>query len=105
VLTRATASWTYMPAFGERRMATGLPGAMIPFRPYEDATNAMTRRVFAGGDPDARARAARELGIDYLYLGPVEQQAHPELVGLLDTRPDLFQVAFRNREVVIYRVQ
>ncbi len=105
VLTRATASWAYMPAFGERRMVTGLPGAMIPFRPYEDATNVMTKRVFAGGDPDARASAARELGIEYLYLGPVEQHAHPELVGALDTRPDLFQAAFRNREVVIYRVQ
>jgi hypothetical protein len=105
VFTRATASWAYMPAFGERRMAAGLPGAMIPYHPYEVATDSMTQSIFGREDPEARARAARALKIDYVYLGPVEQKAHPELAGLLDSRPDLFSVAFRNPEVVIYRVE
>ncbi len=101
---RATASWAYIPAFGERRMAAGLPGAMIPFRPYEEATSVVAKEVFGDSNAKARAVAARRLGIDYLYIGPVEQEAHPELVTLLDARSDLFVVSFRNREVVIYWV-
>jgi hypothetical protein len=93
-----------MPAFGERRMAAGLPGAMIPFKPYEDATAIVSREIFGSTDVAARAAAARRLHIDYLYIGPVEQAAHPELVALLDARSDLFDAAFRNDQVTIYRV-
>ena len=104
VAERANASWGYIPAFGERRMAAGLPIAMIPFLPYQDASTFVGNAIFGQPDPVARAGYARQLHIDYLYVGPTEQERHPDLVASFDARSDLFPVAFRNREVVIYMV-
>ena len=101
---RANRSWGYITAFGERRMATGLPIAMIPFEPYERATEVIGEKIFSHGTPLERAIKARRFGIDFLYVGPDEQRAHPNLVAVLDSRSDLFRVAFRNDEVVIYWV-
>jgi hypothetical protein len=85
-------------------MAAGLPIAMIPIGPYRDASHDLCERVFSHGSPETRSADARRYGIDYLYVGPVEQAAHPDIVALFDSRSDLFPVAFRNREVVIYWV-
>lgn len=104
VYERSTASWGYMPAFGERRMAAGLPIAMIPFKPYQEASEKIARKVFDSGSPSERAVAARRFGIDYLYVGPAETERHPDLVPIFDSRSDLFPVVFRNKEVVIYWV-
>jgi hypothetical protein len=104
VYERSTATWGYMPAFGERRMAGGLPIAMIPMQPYRDATDAIGREVFNTGTPADRAAAARKFRIDYLYLGPAERERHPDLVASFDSRSDLFAAVFRNKEVVIYWV-
>ncbi len=104
VAERANASWGYIPAFGERRMAAGLPIAMIPMLPYQDASTLVGNAIFGEADPKARALMAQQLHIDYLYVGPAEQERHPELVASFDSRSDLFPVAFRNRDVVIYLV-
>lgn len=104
VLERGNASWGYMTAFGERRMAAGLPIAMIPFKPYQDGSELVGDKIFNDGPLDKRAGVAQRLGIDYLYVGPVEQERHPDLVGQLDSRSDLFPTVFRNEEVVIYWV-
>ncbi|MFA5907436.1 MAG: hypothetical protein WC815_01535 [Vicinamibacterales bacterium] len=104
VAERANASWGYIPAFGERRMAAGLPIAMIPMQPYQDASTFVGNAIFGQADPKARALMAQQLHIDYLYVGPAEQERHSELVASFDSRSDLFPVAFRNREVVIYLV-
>jgi hypothetical protein len=101
---RANRSWGYITAFGERRMATGLPIAMIPMEPYQRATEIIGEQVFSHGTPLERWVKARRFRIDYLYVGPDEQHAHPGLVGVLDSRSDLFPVVFRNEEVVIYWV-
>lgn len=101
---RANRSWGYIPAFGERRMATGLPIAMIPLEPYWRATEVVGEEIFSHGTPRERAVKAHRFGIDFLYVGPDEQRAHPNLVATLDSRSDLFRVAFRNDEVVIYWV-
>ena len=101
---RDSRSWGYITAFGERRMATGLPIAMIPMDPYRKATEVVGDKIFSHGTPAERAAKARRFGIDYLYVGPDEQRAHPDLVAVLDSRSDLFPVVFRNDEVVIYWV-
>jgi hypothetical protein len=103
-LVRGSASWGYITAFGERRMAAGLPIAMIPLKPYEEATQKVSDELFSGGSVAERAIAARRLGIDYVWVGPPEQKKHPDLVELLDTRSDLFAPVFRNKEVVVYWV-
>jgi len=104
VAERANASWGYITAFGERRMAAGLPIAMIPMQPYRDASALVGGDVFGQADPVARAKAARQMHIDYLYVGPAEQERHPELLASFEARSDLFPVAFRNGEVVIFLV-
>jgi hypothetical protein len=104
VAERANASWGYMTAFGERRMAAGLPIAMIPMQPYQDASAIVGGEVFGQTDPVARAQAARRLHIDYLYVGPVERERHPDLLASFDRRSDLFPRAFRNEAVTIYWV-
>ncbi|MGH9382985.1 MAG: hypothetical protein ACRD2N_01635 [Vicinamibacterales bacterium] len=103
-LARASETWGYVTAFGERRMAAGLPIAMIPMRPYEEATQKVSDQIFSNGSVVERAKAARRLGIDYLFVGTTEQQTHPELVGLLETRSDLFAPVFRNNAIVVYWV-
>lgn len=104
VAERANASWGYIPAFGERRMAAGLPIAMIPLLPYQDASTFVGNAIFGQADPKARSLMAQQMHIDYLYVGPAEQERHPALVASFDARSDLFPVAFRNKEVVIYLV-
>ena len=104
VAERANASWGYITAFGERRMAGGLPIAMIPLRPYEEATARIGTEIFGQPDPVARVKAARGMHIDYLYIGPDEQERHPDLLASFESRSDLFPVAFRNSEVVIFLV-
>lgn len=104
VAERANASWGYIPAFGERRMAAGLPIAMIPLRPYQDASAIVGNEIFGQPEPVARAKAARQLHIDYLYVGPAERERHPDLLASFDSRSDLFPQAFRNDSVTIYLV-
>jgi uncharacterized membrane protein len=77
---------------------------MIPLKRYEDATQRVSDQVFSNGSAADRANAARRLGIDYVWVGPPEQQKHPDLIGILDTRSDLFAPVFRNQEVVVYWV-
>jgi hypothetical protein len=103
-LSRGSASWGYITGFGERRMAAGLPIAMIPMRPYEDATQKVSDRLFSSGSAVERAKAARGFGIDYVWVGPAEQKKHPDLVEVLESRSDLFAPVFRNKDVVIYWV-
>jgi len=91
-----------MTAFGERRMAAGLPIAMIPMQPYKDASATVGDEVFGQADPAARLAAARRLHIDYLFVGPAERKRQPQLVSLLDARSDLFPRVFRNDGVSIY---
>lgn len=104
VAERSNASWGYMTAFGERRMAAGLPIAMIPMQPYKDASAMVGDEVFGQADPAARAKAARRLHIDYIYVGPDERERHPDLLASFDSRSDLFPKAFRNDAVTIYWV-
>jgi len=102
--TRANASWGYITGFGERRMAAGLPIAMIPLEPYERATRLVHDGIFVQEHPAAIAQLARRLGIDYIYAGPLERQTHPGLVGRLRSAPSSFRLAFLNEDVAVFQV-
>jgi hypothetical protein len=96
-------SWFFVPAFADRRMIAGLPTSMIPLKPYEDAS-ARVERLFKESDPGRAYDEARALGIEYLFVGPVEQAAYPGLAPALDTIPLKFRPVYRNGSVVIYQV-
>jgi hypothetical protein len=101
---RDSYTWTYIPAFAERRMAAGLPISMVPFEKYEAASQ-QVKTVFAADSAVAAHRRAVTLGIDYLYIGQPERQANPQLAGILEQRPDLFQPVFGNNTISIYFVE
>ena len=47
---------------------------------------------------------ARELKLEYLYIGPEESRVYPAIRSRLDTAPFWFQPVFRNGSVAVYRV-
>jgi hypothetical protein len=101
--TRPSGTWAYMPGFGARRMAAGMPISMIPLRKYRDASDRM-RRMFQASEPSAVHQQAVAFGIDYFYIGPAERTAYPAIARLLDAAPQWFAPVFHNDAVTIYRV-
>ena len=99
---RGRETWTLIPSFARRRMAAGLP---ISRTPIYDERAARADTVFSSGDPTTASRIAREMRIDYLYVGGVEREAFGRTLAALDDRPDLFPVAFRNASATVYAVK
>jgi len=100
---RGRATWAFVPAFCRRRMATGL-GLFEPdptrFEVNMDAIHAM----FSTPDAAAAHAACTRLGIDYVYVGPVERRANPGGIGKFSERPDLFRLVFRVMDEEIFGV-
>jgi hypothetical protein len=101
---RGPGTWAYIPAFGERRAAAGLPLAMIPLKPYLAATDNVRHGIFQARSPRDAHAMARFMGIDYLFVGDIERRTYQPALGLIDSRPDLFPQVFRNDAAVIYAV-
>ena len=72
---RGRETWSLIPTFAERRMATGMAIPLLA-RPIYHERNTRVREIYA--TPDARAAwlDARALGIDYLYVDREEQSAY-----------------------------
>ena len=102
---RGAGWWCYLTAFAERRMAAGLPGAMIPFKPYQEASETVRLGVFGAPSAVDSHRIALNMQVDYILIGPHEQSAYRSAIIRMDERPDLFATVFHNDVVTIYRVQ
>jgi hypothetical protein len=100
---RDPATWAYLPAFGERRMAAGLPISMIPLAKYQDASHAI-RAIFDEPPLMAYERAVRA-GINYIIIGPPERSVHEGVEARFDSVPDLLPLMLRNATISIYAVQ
>lgn len=96
--------WAFVTAFGERRMAAGLPIAMIPLRPYQDAMDAVLKGIFLASDAANAHATATFMGIDYILVGDVERRQYPGAIAAISARPDLFPQVFRNGAVTIYGI-
>jgi uncharacterized membrane protein len=101
---RGAGTWAYIPAFGERRAAAGLPLAMIPLKPYLAATDNVRHGIFQATSPADAHAMAKFMGIDYLFVGEIERQNYRPAVERINARPDLFAQVFRNDAAVIYAV-
>ena len=99
---RDPASWAYMPAFGERRMAAGLPISMIPLAKYQEASHRI-RAIFDEPPLMAYERAARA-GINYILIGPPERSVHEGVETRFDSIPEVMPLVFRNATISIYQV-
>src|SRR5688572_16839226 len=100
---RDPASWAYLPAFGERRMAAGLPISMIPLAKYQEASHAV-RQIFDEPPLLAYERAVRA-GINYIIVGPPERSVHEGVEARFDSVPEILPLAFKNGTISIYHVK
>jgi hypothetical protein len=98
-------TWSQLPTFAWRRMAAARPISLMTIPAYEERSRS-AHRIYASKDPVVAADLARELGIDYIYIGPAEEKANPpgSLAKFL-TRPDLFTPVFANGGTKIYEVR
>lgn len=100
-IARGAATWAYVPAFAERRMAAGLPISMIPVAGYERATQRVVR-LFASATALDAAIECRRFQIDYVFIGPPERARHPGIESVLDA-PGVFDKVLQNDTVTLYR--
>lgn len=100
---RGSESWAYIPAFAERRMAGGLPISMVPFHPYQEASDRI-RRVYQAADAATLHADAYRQHIDYLVVAPPERAAYPRAERLLMSDPVRFAPVFGNQSVRIFHV-
>ena len=99
---RDPSSWAYLPAFGERRMAAGLPISMIPLAKYQEASHEV-RQIFDEPPLLAYERAVRA-GINYIIVGPPERRVHEGVEARFDSVPQILPLVFRNGTISIYEV-
>ena len=102
---RGAGNWAYIPAFADRRMGAGLPISMIPLSPYREASDNVRWGIYRNVSGKEAHAAAVFYGIDYLVFGAIERETYPEGLANIVNRPDLFEVAFQNEAMTIYRVR
>jgi hypothetical protein len=101
-MARGAEHWAYLPAFGERRMAAGLPISMVPLAKYERAS-ADIRLLYEEPPLLAYERAVRA-GVDFILVGPPERDSHPGVEDRFSSIPSQMRLAFRNGSISIYEV-
>ena len=99
---RDPSSWAYIPAFGERRMAAGLPISMIPLAKYQEASH-QVRQIFDEPPLLAYERAVRA-GINYIIVGPPERRVHEGVEARFNAVPQILPLVFKNGTISIYAV-
>jgi uncharacterized membrane protein len=97
-------TWSQIPTFAWRRTAAARPISLMNMPEYTERSR-KAHSIYSGRRVDAAAILARELGADYIFIGPVEQEGNPAVaLQKFGTREDLFQIVFANAGVSIYRV-
>ncbi len=97
-------TWSQLPTFAWRRMAAAMPISLMSVPEYEERSRRVNV-IYGSGEPEPAALAARELGIDYLFIGPAEVAEHPAAsLRKFETRPDLFRKVFGNAGTRIFEV-
>ena len=98
-------TWSQLPTFAERRMAAARPISLMNIPDYTERSR-KAHRIYAERDAETAAQLARELGIDYIYIGPAEQKANPAGgLAKFAKRNDLFEPVFENAGTRIYAVR
>jgi hypothetical protein len=100
---RGRETWSLIPSFAQRRMASGNPIALLVIPEY-GARNERVRRIYASPDARAAWREAKSLGIDYLYVDATERAAY-SAAGKFDLDREHFDPVFRNAEAGVYALR
>ena len=101
-VARGAEHWAYLPAYGERRMAAGIPISMVPLAKYERAS-AEIRLLYEEPPLLAYERAVRSK-VDFILVGPAERDAHPGVEERLNSIPSQMRLAFKNGTISIYEI-
>jgi uncharacterized membrane protein len=101
---RGRETWSLIPSFARRRMASGLPISLLRTPDYDERAS-RADSMFAAKDPDEAWRLAHALRIDYVYAGRVEHETFGNPLRAFDARPDLFTPVFANGEASVYKVR
>jgi uncharacterized membrane protein len=98
-------TWSQLPTFAERRMAAAQPISLMNIPEYTERSR-KAHRIYAERNVEIAAALARELEIDYIFIGPAEQKGNPAAsLQKFARRADLFQPVFANAETSIYAVR
>jgi uncharacterized membrane protein len=98
-------TWSQLPTFAWRRMAAAKPISLMNIPEY-DQRSRQVHAMYASADADAAALIARQLGIDYIFIGPAEQERNPAAsLAKFGKRPDLFEPVFANASTRIYAMR
>lgn len=100
---RGRETWSLIPSFARRRMAAGLPISLLRTPDYDEPAR-RADRIFATPDPDEASRLARDLEIDFIYVGDAERRAFATTIGKFAERHDLFGTVFNNADATVYAV-
>lgn len=100
---RGRETWSLIPSFAGRRMATGLPVPLLA-RPIYAERNARVREIYQSPEAQAAWVDARDLRIDYIYVDQTERRAYPH-VAKFDAARDRFAKVFENADVAVYAVR
>ena len=102
-IVRGRETWSLIPTFAERRMATGNALPLIARSTYTER-NERVRQIYASNDARSAWQEAKALGIDYLYADDTERMAYPA-VSKFDAHPEYFSPVFRNAEAAVYALR
>ena len=97
-------TWSQLPTFAWRRMAAAKPISLMNIPDYDDRSRKV-HEIYAGASAEGASAAARELGINYIFIGPAEEKINgADALAKFDRHPTLFRRAFSNRRTRIYEV-
>jgi hypothetical protein len=97
-------TWSQLPTFAGRRMAAARPISMMDIPVYAERSKRV-HRIYADRNAEVAVLIARDLGIDYVFIGPAEQKANPAAaLSKFAGREDLFREVFANASTRIYEV-
>ena len=85
-------------------MAAARPISLINIPEYLERSR-KAHRIYADRNAETAVLIARELGVDYVFIGPAEQKANPAAaLAKFAKREDLFTEVFANASTRIYQV-
>ena len=102
-LPRDPEYWAYLPAFGERRMAAGIPISMVPLAKYQQASNEI--RLIYDEQPLLAYERAVRARVNYILVGPQERNAHPGVEDRFQAFAERLPLVFKNGTISIYEVR
>jgi len=101
---RGREHWTLIPSFAGRRMAAGDPISLLPIPEYKERSGT-AKRMFETPDAKEGFALARRLRLDYIYVDQEDLAAYPSGTQKFEDHPELFERAFANGSVRVYRVR